>query len=416
MSFFGGNFNPKIGYKITKMPSNQASRHWKTLMTTAKSTNTTSYNGIFKAPAAYNWVQPIYGNMEASSVTRTAIVAPTTSNTNRCVPTGGSLTNAVTNDAGQTGWSQVTQSGSATITLPAGTSTAPSVTYADWIQLRSQATADGSGSMPYVLHRECGSGSGTFSGFFAGTSNTDSTLVTYVRGDSFVGNAVTTPSNLASNTGEVSIGTLIGMNFRTGAPYIRVMAFGSSTTQGGGNPIPQDTAARSWVPMLEELLRAAGLPVTIENHGLSSATTAQYLAIAKARISENAPHIALYPPFGTNDGTPTQAIVDQMFSNAMDFAETATKSGVLPVFTFLCPNSAYTAGQDAFRLSLKTRCQATPWLVLDLTTGISDTNTPQGFLSFANYDGTHTNAAGYFVQAQTAYQPMVNLIMNNFSF
>lgn len=407
---------PKIGYKINKMPSNQASRHWKTLMSTGKTTTNTTYNSIMVAPcSSFNWVQVVLGNMEGSSVTiPQVIVAPTTSKTSRTVPTGGSLTNALTNDS-TTGWSQVKFSGSNSVALASASSTAPSLAYSDWVQCRSQASTDGARA-PYLLVRVLSPASGTFSGIFAGTGNTDATLATYMRGDSYSGDACTTPSNLAANTGEVSMGPIVGVNFRTSTPTIRIMAFGSSTTQGGGNPTPQDTADRSWVPMLEELLQAAGLPVTVENHGLSGATSAQYLAIAKARVSENAPTIAIYPPFSTNDGTPTQAIIDQMYSNALDFAENAMKVGTLPVFSFLCPNSAYDATADGFRLQLKARCQATPWLVLDMTTGISDTNTPQGFLPTYYYDGIHTNAAGYLVQAQTAYQPIVNLIMNNFSF
>lgn len=411
MPMIGGNNRPSLGSRLLGNINNVATRHWKSYPDTGRTNYTNTFNLITVAPCKdFTHVRLVYKNGDATPVNIFgALVAATASTSSRITPTTGST---LTNN-GDTGWVQVTFAGSNAGVIQPGTSNNPAILVSDWVPLNSLTPTDGA-LYPYVMARTKFVESGTYSTTYIGTSNNTNTQDTYARCDSMVGDFVTQPESFSTQNGEVN-SPVFGIEFKTSSPVIKILAVGSSTTMGAGST-PTDSLYRSWVPLTQEILRQTKIPTCLFNYAYSGRTCAQYAAIGKLAIEAHQPSIVLYPPFSTNDGTPTQSIVNAQYTVAIDFAEYAMSQGCLPVFTFLNPCNSYDATADGYRKSLIARCKASGFAVLDLTMVVGDNNTPQRFIpAFDSGDGVHCNDAGYAAQAAVAAPFLQQLLAQNIS-
>jgi acyl-CoA thioesterase-1 len=103
-------------------------------------------------------------------------------------------------------------------------------------------------------------------------------------------------------------------------PSLKIVAFGDSLTSG--HRLPKTDA---YPAVLERSLRAAGLPFTVVNRGISGDTTAGAVRRLEAALAEQ-PHI-LIVAFGANDGL-RGVPVKQVRDNLEKIIETAEDRGV----------------------------------------------------------------------------------------
>jgi lysophospholipase L1-like esterase len=401
--------HPRLGKRLMGNINNTYTRHWKEQLSVAQSTYSSTYGLITKAPCTeYTHVRVVLKNAEATPPAVTGVLlAATASNANKTVPTTG---NTLTND-GATGWVQATFGGSNTPTLVAGTQAAPSVLISDWMPLNSIAPTDGA-TYPYVMARiKMG---GNYSAIFTGLLNTDNTKDTYLEMIGSAGDYVTTPQSLTSGSAQ-SFSPIFGLEFLSSSRVVKILCVGSSTTQGFGST-PIDSAYRSWVPITQETLLAAGIPANLFNYGYATQTTTTYAAYGKTAIDSHLPAMVFYQVFSPNDGTPSQNTINAQYQRAMDFANYAMAKNCLPIFLFTNPNNNYDATTDNFRKSLITRCKASGFAVCDLNTAVGDGATPERFQSGMNYDALHPNDTGYAAMAAVAVSVIKDILSRNITY
>lgn len=414
--------NPKLSLKIpTANIRNTAIRHTKAAINTGGTLFTSTYASLTNCPAPdFTHVRIILKNQEASppNVSGCIVAVTNTATTfaQKVIPSTG---NTVTGD-GSTGWVTVTFSGSSTPTLPAaGTDNHnPGILVSDWIPINSLTPVDGS-PWPYLMCRLKLSANFTY--FNCGNGKaTDNTKQDYHESFRFVGDGITTPANFTTPSANDPNSIIFGFEFRTSSPVVPIICVGDSITQGlhtSASADSNDTQTYSWVPQSYETFLSAGVPVNLYNYGYSGATTTQFCTFGKNAVATHKPAVAIYSVFSPNDNsagaTYTQAQIDTMYANAMDFAFTCQSNNCLPVFAFLAPDENLDSASDLLRKALITKVKAKGFYVIDMTEAIGDASTPQKFVSADKYDTLHPNRTGHGAMAAYFLSKLLYILTQN---
>jgi len=401
---------PTLSKMLIGNINNVWTKHFMAQPVVAQTTFANTYSIVTESPCTeFTHVRAILKNCEATPPSVTGVILAVTNSvaTSRIVPsTGNTLT-----ENGATGWVTATFAGSAVPILTAGTQTLPSVLVSDWIPLNSIASIDGGN--PFIMGRE--KLGANFSALYTGTQNSTVGQMTYVQCRSANGDFVTTPSGFTAGNGVTSnITPIFGFEFMNAKRVVKVLCVGSSTTQGQGST-PSDSLFRSWVQRAQETFNASSIPVNMINYGYAGLASATYIAYGKAAIANHQPAIGALQVYTPNDGTLTQAIADTQFAQAVDWANYCISQDCLPLLVFTTPNENLDATQDGYRKALITRCKASGFAVLDMTTAVGDGASPEKFIPAFKFDALHPDDDGYDAMTEVAAETILDLIRNNFS-
>ena len=340
------------------------------------------------ADADFTHVRLVIPNLEAAAITGcTAIVAATANSTSKITPTGA--------------WATVAVAGSSTFTLPARVSASePSYTVTDWIRLDSIARDDG-GTLPLAMARLfIPVANGTFSttgGLSAGFDALYPDAMAWQTRQQIDG--VSTPASFSS-TAEGTTVAFHGMQFRGSYSNATILGVGDSITSGFAGTVQQN----NWGWRAVSALRALGYRVSWANGGHNGQTPTQYLARGKSLAAAIAPQIVTYSPFSPNDGAPGAAVLATQWANTLEFLDWASANRYVPVLTTPCPWDSLTAGQDAFRVTLRDRILALRDRVdvIDFDAVASNQASPARWNTGMGDGDKHPIDAGYAAMATAA--------------
>lgn len=375
-----------------------AHKRYDVTLTAAGSANT--YHAITKAPFKFTHARPIFAQQETTpGIVTDVATAATTSNADTVTPTTG---NTLTND-GVRGWQRGYFDGSNGMTGPAAGADLqhPNLFAPDFIPVRSVPTTDGTPGF-YCMFRVKYSNSFTYIQVDTNKGVVDPSRIGYLEVlRSNATNAIVDPTLLTNANKVVTNATPFwGFEFydaeAVGGPTVLVI--GDSITEGVGASLTYD----GWESRLERYFVSQNIPISLINCGMRGNTTTSYLAQAKKSILLHQPSHAMYSIFSPNDGPSgafvgglTQAVIDVMFNNALDFVMFCKANNVAPAFSLLAPNNFYTIGDYTLIEQLKTRCLALGVPVMDLRSAVSDGANPARFKAGYTTDGVHPLDIGH---------------------
>ena len=378
-----------------------------------------TYHHAIAVEAPFDAVQLILSNNLTSAITGVLAAVSTTP----AITSSGSIDNTSLNNSAGT-WTNVTVSGSASITLPAGTANSPSLVLSDVIPLKSQDRTDIVGALPIVLARVfmpkagnatiplVGNGLGNLNkwGTIPATSSQPPGGRTWFARRQDV-DAVTTPASFTdteASPGRAN-GMIVGVRYFVRGQVVQTMYFGDSITQGSNSNL--EVSCHQFGTMAKHAVSTPLLPVEVANFGWAGQTTTQYLARALVAIPVVKPDVVFYFPFSPNDGAPTAATIATQFYNLSQFLACCHDNRALPVLITGLPRttdatntaSFWTAAQDQLRIGLNDALSQYPYIVvLDfadiLGNGIASSTVAELWGLAANTaDGLHLSDAGNLV-------------------
>jgi len=373
--------------------------------------NAHTYHHLLELGADFQAIRIAIPNLEAGAVNGvTAAVAVTASKTSTINPTVGTgLTNDMTS-----GWVQATFSSATSVNLPARISAnVPSVTWSDWIPLKSLPRSD-SGTYPLLMVRITHpSGTAAFT-YIAANQNINHValgskewLVIRQGVD-----GVTTPTDF-TNTGATSTMALYAVQARVNRPSTTILFVGDSLTEGRPGP---GTDGNGWARRLVDALSTAARPVSGVNHGRSGQSTADFYTRAIARLSDIRPEIAYMSPYSPNDNVSSENNLNKMIARAMDFVYQCQLLEIKPVISTCVPsegtaNGAFMTAMDTFVRDLAAQRNIP---MLDWRLVLDDDPTAGGgsglFKSGLKFDAWHPNNAGHQAMADHAV-PIIRRIL-----
>lgn len=408
-----------VGDAVLALPARIKKSHQLTRSARGKlSTGTTSaasvpytHHMLMEISADFTGVRFGIPNLETVAITGvTASVAVTSSTTSLINPTVGT---ALTNDM-ITGWVQATFSGSNSVTLPARiAANVPSITYSDWVPLKSIARSDG-GTLPLLMIRQCyPTGTPNFSQHFA-TANVDFSAIgaPYFKATRQGVDGVASPATF-TNASPLNTWTVGPVQVRSNRQGVNIAFFGDSLTEGQPGPAID---LNSWGLRACNQLTASSLPVSCCNLGWSGGVTADFYTRALARLSELKPEIAYMSVWSPNDSSVTAALTNKMIDRAIDFVNACEAAGVIPALSTCVPtegsgSGAFMTAVDAFVRDIGSAGRV---LVLDFRAVLdSDPSSGGGsglFKSGMKFDSTHPNDVGIDAMAAEAVSKLQGYI------
>jgi lysophospholipase L1-like esterase len=411
--------NPSLEKRLRGNINNIWARHWRGDLNAGgvRTDYTSTQCGFVVAPCKeFTQVRFLLKNIEASAPTCKMIVAVSNTSADRITPSVG---NTKTNNP-TTGWVDVTDGGSTTLTLPtfvSGDNRVAATKWTDWIDLPSLAPVDGASTTPYLMFRTKFSSPYTY--WAQGTTRTTigypaNFLDQYF---SFGADRTVNPENAtAANTTTFQDACgVFAVEFRSTSQVIKVICVGDSITQGVGDNSAGNSMG-SWVPKSEATVQAMGLPLNFLNYGQGSCPSVSFLAFGKQAVTDHLPAIAMYSVWTPNDSIPDATNTLTAFNRAMNFANHCFANQCLPIFCFLAPNDGYILAADNFRKALINRCKATGIAVIDMTPAVGDGASPERFLTAMKNDNTHPNAAGYAAMAAVNIAKFTEILSRNISY
>lgn len=415
----GGKILPALDNALMGNTDNRWVRHWTgdVKLGGVRTDYTSTQCASMIAPCDnFTEVRFLLKNAEGVAPTCKIIAAVTNNLTNRITPSvGGTKTNDPT-----TGWCDVLQGGSTTITLPAfttGDTRNPNGVWTDWLKLPSIAPTDGVSTRPYLLWRT--KFSGPFTYWAQGSTRTTTAYPANFMDQyyNFGADRTVNPEN-ATNVNTTTYqdsGGVFAVEFRSAKRVLKVLCVGDSITQGVGDNSVGNSMG-SWVPKAETIAQNLGLPLNFLNYGQGGCPSVSYLAFGKQAVTNHLPAIAMYSVWTPNDSIPDATNIVTAYNRAIEFATHCLTNDCLPVFTFLAPNDGYILAADNFRKQLITQIKAQGFFVVDMTPAVGDGASPERFIAGRKNDNTHPNAAGYTAMSEICIARLSELIGFNIRF
>lgn len=350
----------------------------------------------FVAPAPFYAIR--LRLLNASAAAQLAVIAKVAASSNATDPT---------NPNADANWKAVTWAGAGTINTLAALSGAatsdvvPGVVASDVIACGSIARSDGTG---YVAMARA---------FIpaAGNTNTSSTpsglnpanLTDYDVSSAIIASDRVTTTAGTGWTASASAFPVVP-EFFFAVPVATVLAAGDSTIQGADGALGSG-GVWGGLRVAARTLQQAGAPVQPINAGASSMTSTAYFINGKTWVTAFRPGIAAYCPWSPNDTDRyTQAGVDRMLSQMVQWVDHCSQNGAIPALVTPCPASSMTAPQEAFRLQVvaaaKAMCAGGGVLLIDRDSIYTDYTTGTGgWKAGLNATTLHPNATGYALEA-----------------
>jgi lysophospholipase L1-like esterase len=294
-------------------------------------------------------------------------------------------------------WVNVTWNGGSTsVALPAGTAANPSLTFSDWVPIKSVAWA-GAGNprcLLYVRNYIAATG--------AGYINAGNTYVNNVGGRIFFGSPMA-GDKIASPLSYVNAlpGYVLPVIAETRGynKVVRVAGVGDSIYEGSSGLTLGRASA--WGPTGAAAASLIKPSFSYDNFGIAGQTTTQSLARVPGIIaSALKPDVMVYQYYSPNDGIgSTQSKMDTAIGNALSFVAQCMDANILPVIATAAPvngqnapDSAMRAAGDAF---IRSNAAVGGWRVFDMAAALTDP-TLANFQPYANtyFDSYHPNDAG----------------------
>ncbi|MDH4391257.1 MAG: hypothetical protein QE285_07515 [Aquabacterium sp.] len=389
---------------------------------------TGTHSLMMTAPGEFDAVAVVACNIDASTmiIDAASVAVSERSDTSKTVPTiGGTTYNQAAPAGTQNGFIAVTWGGSASVTVAAGTATAPTWAVSDFTAISSIPRVDDSTKFPLVLVREYFNARTLSTMTFGSGADVDtfSTLLAphefYQTAQATVDGA--TPATAANYTATWAAGTntqtmrIFGLLFRIRGTSDTVLIAGDSILRGsfganGGTLQSPGNMVGGWFTKSILALSSKTAPIGFVNLGISGDTSTSYLARTKAAMTALRPNVCGYAPYTTND-TPTNVLViTQQLSRALDFVDTCQTNRVAPILLQATPVNRTLA----LRLDSNAKVAAMSPLVasLDLNTPIYDPANAGNnyFLAGTNQDDTHPNSTGHNLLAASATTQLRTLL------
>jgi hypothetical protein len=303
--------------------------------------------------------------------------------------------------------------GTTTFTIPANAGPANRMQFwfSDWTRVSSLARTDG-GTYPLLMVRQTDDATSTFH-YVAFTRTTWNAAVPTRQINPWLvaGDKVTAPSVM---TGAAQFNQLpiAGIQYMTRRPGFSVLAVGESWTQGVNSSTNFDSFG-----LLSVLnLSTPDRPISFWNQGWSGQLASDFWANGIAAFKASLPDVVLINGWSPNGGL-TQAVADDFWSRAMDFAHYAMKAGAVPVLWAGLPWYAITGPQETIRVNQLARLQDAKshgFAVLDfeslMGTGASPNAIKPALLSLSVPQG-HPNDAGYALMDSAVFRPVLANIL-----
>lgn len=336
-----------------------------------------------------------------------------------CVVNGARV-DTVDGTTDYTGWRTLKVSGSASITLSAGTSVAvPSVTWTDWVPLQSVPRADG-GSGSLINVRLWYQGTVTNYSFCSSVQSlqTASTLnkgflaqTTFVDAD-----AVVTPSTAMAVTNSFMAPVLI--EFMSTDILASVGVVGDSLSDSTGSV--SDNRSNWNLQACGDLStrEAAVLPV---NFACSGTVMDAYWTLAQSYMTVSTPDILVFEAVSPNgagafvpSGAPSLRYKEMaLYRNQIySFLRFCRSNRIVPILMTGCPNEGYnTSAWDLERRAFQAELVNSGVLVFDSWALLGNGASPELYNSAYKLNSTHPNEAGVVAMAQ-AYKDVLAVALN----
>lgn len=374
----------------------------------------------YAAPGDFDAVRlVIYHGAAVSNTVYTAIIAATdeerADTINRATRpiVAGTEYNTLDPAAEQYGWRSVTWAAASSVTPAAGTATAPTASFSDWIPCSSIPRRDGA-RFPLILARVNVQGNVSSWLNQLTTAGTGMETATTQNGGFIVqarweadasGLMVSAPAANHLTGAAASNAMTIGFQFRTRKKGITIVGIGDSLVQNALLAISEDGIASVGM-RAAAAISALGVPCGYVNHGLASQAMEVFQPIGLTALTNWSANAALIESFSPNQNGGVysseavarfelqrqRALVEQLISKCDDL-------NAMPFVTTGIPCAAGTIGTaaiDAWRLSHNTmmRAKTDDTMVLDWDALLTDGASPARIQVALQNDTTHYNATG----------------------
>jgi lysophospholipase L1-like esterase len=295
-------------------------------------------------------------------------------------------------------WVNVTWAGGSTAgTLSAGSAANPSITFSDWVPIKSVAWT-GAGSSRCLLYVR---------NYIAATGasylNSGNNYVNNVGGRIFfgspmAGDKIASPlsySNALPGYVLPVIAETIGYN-----KVVRVAGIGDSVYEGSTG-LSLYGRASAWGPTGASDASLVRPAFSYDNFGIGGQTSAQMATRLPTVIASSLkPDAIVWQWHTTNDGIgSTQSKLDDAIGRALYFVQQCQDANIVPIIATSLPIVGQNAADYALKLSgdvfFKNNSAAGGWKVLDLGAAITDPTSATGQpLAGTYFDIAHPNDAG----------------------
>lgn len=304
-------------------------------------------------------------------------------------------------------WTAVTWAGAgnvntaAAISGAATTDVVPGVVTSDIIACPSIARTDGSGYLAMCRAYVPSAGNTNTTSMPSGLNPAD--LTNYDVSSGIIASDRVSTTAGSGWTASTSAFPIIP-EFFFSTPVPTILAAGDSTCQGADGALGSG-GVWGGLRVAARTLQQAGVPVQPINAGASSMTSTAYWTNGKTWVTTFRPSVAFYCPFSPNDSDKyTQAGVNRMLSQMVQWIDHCTQNGVIPGLATPNPVNGITAPQEAFRLqvvaAVKAMCASGSVLLVDRDAVYTDYTTGVGgYKSGLNATTLHPNATGYALEA-----------------
>lgn len=312
-------------------------------------------------------------------------------------------------------WVPITWDGATSVTIAAGATDRPTISWSDWIPLTTLDRTDGE-TLPVVMVRlYLPAGNFSLGNYnftpWAATSGINNGRFLYMyrnAGDFASGNFTSMPGVGYTNP------LLMGFEYKVRQRAITISGHGDSITEGAVNA-GFGNFGNGWLWQSVSALRSAnpGAVIGYVNNGMSSSTTATFLTRLQDFIAaECHSDIYVYSAFSPNDGAPSSSTIATeatRLTSALAAIDGTTKPAVLWT---PCVNTAaaWNTTADGYRLAFRDTLLGLGRPVFDIETAVSDGATPARFTASLTTDGTHPNEAGHAAIAAVA-QPVLQALL-----